>query len=141
MAVCGIANNPHIDPVTIANVLLDNVRLGRVKVLRSAPASRVADVLVGRVGSIAILVDQIPEALRLKEENLRGGTVAFADRSLVQIVKLCIACFFNIREGQVNEIVAGLLGCAGKNVIRAIYLYRIRRYIINIKVVFSIYFI
>lgn len=90
VACCSVADRPHVDPVPAAYVVGDEVGLVSVEGGRCGPPGNVADVWVGGVCCVAVLVDQVPELLRLKEEDFRGGAVAGADGGLVEVVKCLV---------------------------------------------------
>jgi hypothetical protein len=122
VAVGRVADRPHVDPVAVADVLLDDRRLGRVEVLRRRPAGRVRDVRVGRVRRVAVLVDEVPQVLGRKVEHLRRGAVALADRGRVEVVERRALSLGKVREGDVNHVVARLRGRAGEDVVCAVVL-------------------
>jgi len=65
MAVCRVADDPHVYPESVSDVVCDGGG-GTVGVedLGRSPASRVGDVRVGAVSCVAVLVDEVPEFLR-----------------------------------------------------------------------------
>lgn len=122
VAVGGVADDPHVNPVATANVLLDDVRLRGVEVLRGAPAVRVVDVLVGGVGSIAVLVNEVPQLLRSKVEDLGSSTVTGTDRGLVEVSELGVLSLGEIGEAEGHQVIARGGSRASKDVVFAVRL-------------------
>ena len=105
MAVRRIANDPHINPVSIADIVSDDLWCTGVEVLWCCPASRIADILVRRVCCIAILIDQVPELLGCKVEDLWCGSVAGTNCRLIKIIESRGAGFREVGEVEVDKIV------------------------------------
>jgi hypothetical protein len=102
VAIGRVADNPHIHPVAAADVLSDDARNAAKEVLRGRPTSRIAKVLVGRVGSISILEDQVPQLLRLKVKDLRCSAVARSNSTLVEIEEWSIPRLAKIGEIKIH---------------------------------------
>lgn len=79
MAVRFITDHPHVHPITIPDVVGDDLRCAGVEVRGCRPACRIADVFVCRVCCIAVLVDQIPKLLGCKVKDFGCGAIAGAD--------------------------------------------------------------
>ena len=120
VAVLEVADDPHVHPVAVADILRDDGRGAVVEVLRRTPAGRVVDVGIGRIGSVAVLEDQVPQILRLEKEYLRGGAVAGADGGLVEVVELGRIRLAEVLEVEVDQAVARGLRRAGEDMVRAI---------------------
>jgi hypothetical protein len=90
------------------------------EVRRSYPPGRVIDVRVCRVSRITILVNKVPETVRLKIEDFGSSTVSCTDRSLVKVVKCGRVRLVEIGEDQVDKIIAGGLCCTSEDMIRAV---------------------
>ena len=121
VAVCGIADRPHVDPVSAPNILDYYAGLGGEEVCWSRPASRVVDILVRGVGGIAILENQVPETLRFEEEHFGSRPVAGANSTLIKVVEWSGVCLVEIGEVQVDKAVTGFLRCAREDMICAVY--------------------
>ena len=117
-----VADGPHVYPVSAANVLGDDGGHSAEEVSGRGPAGGVADVGVRRICSIAILVDEVPELLWSKVEDLGGSTVACADGSLVQIVESGRIRLVEVGEAQIHQIVARAGSGTREDMIRAIVL-------------------
>lgn len=115
-----VADEPHVDPVALADVLLDEGGLGAVEVGGRAPAGGIADVGVGRVGGVAVLEDQVPEVLRGEVEDLRRGAVARPDGGLVEVVEGGGVGLAEVAEAEVYETVAGFLRGGGEDMVLAV---------------------
>ena len=120
MAIGSVANHPHVYPVTTADILSDDAGRAAEEVLWSTPSGRIADVLVGGVGTIAILEDEVPKVLWRKEEDLRSSAVACADRSLVKVVECGRVGLSEIAEAKVDEVITCRDCCAGEDMIEAV---------------------
>jgi len=82
MAVLVVADDPHVYPVSLLRVqktLRDERWSTGVKGLRRCPSTRVADVRVGGVCCIAVLVNEVPQFLGRKVKDLRRCAVFSAD--------------------------------------------------------------
>lgn len=117
MAVCIVADDPHVNPVSISNVLLDNGWLGGIEGLWCSPSRRIADVWIGGVGSITVLVDQIPQLLRSEPEDFWCGAVTGSNSGLIEVIKVGSLSLVEVGEVQVHETVSRRLSRAGKDVI------------------------
>ena len=116
VAIGRVAYHPHVDPVATANILLDYSRHGAVERAWRSPATRIADIRVCGIGRVVILVDEVPETLGSKVEDLGSGTVSSADGGLVEVVEAGGASLRPVGEVEVDEVVTGGLGCARKDV-------------------------
>jgi hypothetical protein len=120
ITVSGVADGPHVYPISAANILNYDVGFAAKEVRRSCPPGRFVDVRVCRVSRITILVNKVPETVRLKIEDFGSSTVSCTDRSLVKVVKCGRARLVEIGGVQVDKIVAGGLCCACEDMIRAV---------------------
>lgn len=126
MTVLLIANHPHIDPIALLRVrkpLLDERwRSIRVKYFGRRPPCRIAYILIRAVRRIPVLVDQIPQFLRLKVKDLWRCAVARANGRLIEVEEGRVICGGEVGEVEVDEAVAGFFGRTGKDVIRVVVL-------------------
>ena len=121
MAICSVANNPHIDPIATGEIISNDSRCTIEEVCRCGPAHGVTDVFVGRIGDIAVLVDKVPEIVGFKPEDFRSCTVACTNRRLVEVVEGRQVCFVEIFEAQVHHTVTACVACcASKYVVGVI---------------------
>lgn len=107
MTIGGVAYHPHIDPVAIADVVLDCRGHGAVEGARCTPTFRVADIGVGGIGRIAVLVDEIPETLGSEVEDLWSGAISSPDARLVEVVEAGCTSLRPVSEVEVDETVTG----------------------------------
>jgi len=105
---------------TVLDCVTDGLRCTRVECLGRRPTVRVADVAVGRVGSVAVLVDKIPELLRCKVKHLGSSAVAGTDGRLIKVSELSIAGLVEVGETHIDHVVARRHGGAGEDMIFAV---------------------
>lgn len=116
MAILGVADDPKVKPVPLADILVDDGWPLVVKGLDRAPSIGIADVRVGRIGSVVILEDEVPEFLRGEEEDLGSSTIARSNGGLVKVVEGRFVGFGPISEVHVHHAPVACLRCCGKDV-------------------------
>ena len=122
ITVLRVANIPNIDPGAGSHILGDNGRHTAEHVGRCAPARVIADVRVGGVGGVAVLEDEVPEAVRFEVEDLRSSLVARAENR-GQVVEGGGVGLTKLGEAEVYEVViAAVVGYSGEDMVRAIHL-------------------
>jgi hypothetical protein len=120
IAVGGVANDPHVDPISAPDVLRNGSRSAGEEVLRGRPTAWVGNVGISGIGGVPILVDEIPEILGSEEEDLRGGTVTGTDGSGIEIVESGGLSLTEIGKAEIDEIVARGDCSTGEDVIFAV---------------------
>jgi hypothetical protein len=126
MAIYRVADDPHVHPESSTNVFTDNGRLGGVEMLGRGPTGGVGNIRVSGVGCVAVLVDEVPFVLWGKEKDLRSGAVTGSDGGCVKVIEGGGLSFTKVCEGKVDEIVACLYSCTGKDMICALIEYNRR---------------
>lgn len=104
MAVGRVTDDPHINPVAVPNVLLDDRWGARKEVLRGGPTTRIRDIWVRRIGSVAVLEHEIPQLVRSKIEHLRSCSVAGSDRSLIKVCEGGRVGLVEITEAEIRKV-------------------------------------
>lgn len=117
MAVRRVTDDPHIDPVSVTDVVRDDLGRAVVEVRGGSPALGIVDVGVGGVSCIAVLVDEVPEFLRGKVEDFGGGAVACSYWGLVEISEGGGIGLGEVGEAEVDKAVAVGSGRTGKDVV------------------------
>lgn len=117
VTICTVADHPHVDPISIPNVIRNDLGPARVECLHRRPPARVADIGIGRIRRVVVLENEVPELLRSEVEHLRGRSISCPDTRLIEVNELRRARDVPVGKVGVKEAPVASLRSGSKDVV------------------------